>query len=224
MRRTMLMCVLPVLAALPLAAQSFEGTISMEMPAAGNAMGAITYVIKGDRLAMVMTMGQGSGPMAGKEVRMITDQGSGKMTILIPMEMGGSKGMKMVVDMKKAVADRDASDAEIRALGTHEVIAGYKCDDYEISDKGKPAVQMCATHDLGTFSYPSGGPMGGKAPAWSRVLAEKGGFFPLKISDEKGKTLMVMTSIKRGSVPSDAFDIPEGYNDMSGMMGGRGGH
>ena len=225
MRRSMLMCLLPVVAAAPVTAQAFEGTVTMDLPSMSNTAGGMTYQIKGDKMAMSMTMGQNAGPMAGKEMRMIVDQGTGKMTMLIPMEMGGSKGMKMVVDMKSAANDHQADivNTEIKPLGTSETIAGYKCDDYEIRDKGKVTGRMCATHDLGTFAYPSGSPMGGRSstPAWARVLSEKGGFFPLKYADENGKTVIVVTSVKRGNVPADAFAIPEGYNDMSGMMSGR---
>ena len=224
MRRSTLLYLLPVLAAAPLAAQAFEGTVMMRMPVGGTALTDAKYMIKGDKIAAIMTMGPGAGPMAGKEMRMITDRTAMTMTMLIPIEMAGMKGMKQVIDLKKAAAAHTKTPVEAKALGTSDVVAGYKCDNFEITD-GKRVSTLCITRELGTFIYPSGGMMGrggGDAPAWVTAMRDHPGF-PLRVSDHDGKVIMEVTGVKKGNVPSDTFEIPEGYSDMGGMMGGRGG-
>jgi hypothetical protein len=194
----------------------------MDMPGSA-AGGQMTYYIKGSMLAAKFSMNGGG---AVHEGRMIFDIPNHKMTVLVPMAMNGMKGMKMVMDTKD-MGDSSASTTEAKALGTSETIAGYKCDDIQVIDKGKPSSTICLTHDLGFFAYAAMGAMGRRAasPSWTRVIGNKPAF-PLKVTDDKGKVVMIATSVQKGSVPDDAFSVPDGYMDasggMAGMMGGRG--
>jgi hypothetical protein len=208
--------VLSLFAAVPLAAQ-FEGTVVMNVPTSPGT--EMTYYIKGNMLAAKVTS-PAQGP--AHEVHMIFDLPNHKMTKLVPMGMGGSKGMKMVIDTKDQ-AESSTTTSDVKALGTSETIAGYKCDDVQVIDNGKPSGTLCLTHDLGFFAYAVMSGMGKRAatPTWAKVLGNKPAF-PLKATDEKGKVVMVATSVQKGSIPDDAFTVPDGYQDMSGMMGGRG--
>ncbi|HEY4322030.1 MAG TPA: DUF4412 domain-containing protein [Gemmatimonadales bacterium] len=231
MRRLALILALPALVAAPAAAQSFEGTVTMTMSSGGSNAMTMNYLIKGDKMAFDMTMPGNSGPMAGKSVHGIVDNGAHTVTMLIAVEMNGSKGFKMTENVDQVMSQMKGPDPVVKALGTTETIAGYKCDDYSVTD-GKNVTNLCMSHSLGTFSYPSN-PMGGRqgAPAWARFLGKNPGF-PLKVWTPDGKVAMVVTSIQKGSVPADAFTIPDGYMDMGsgglggmmkGMMGGQGG-
>lgn len=219
MRHSTLLSLLPILAAAPLAAQTFEGVVMVKMPTAGPAAGDAKYMIKGDKMVTVMTMGANSGPMAGKEMRMITDRTTAKSTMLIPMEMGGMKGMKMEIDLK-AEAAKAGHTSEITALGTSETIAGYKCDNIAIKD-GKSTTTVCMSSQLGTFAFPSGG-MSGGAPGWVSAMSSHPGF-PLRVTGTDGKVILEVTAVHPGKVAAEEFVIPDGYTSMPGMGGRRGG-
>jgi len=133
-----------------------------------------------------------------------------------------AKGLKTVIDLAKASANPNLSQesVEVKKLGTTEKIAGYDCDDYEItSSKGDP-MRACIAQSLGHFLFPSMG--GAGSPSWTKAFGTKPGF-PLKVWSESGGVAMEVTSIERGSVSADMFAIPEGYMDMGAMMGRRGG-
>lgn len=230
---------LPIALALPLGAQTFEGTIAMRISAPEGAM-ELKYLMKGDRMAMVMTAPASAGPIAGAEIRMITDPAAKTMTMLMPLPPGmagggflppDTKGMKSVtpLDGAEVAAAGKVSSETIKKLGTSQTIAGMKCDDFEVTENGATTM-MCLATGVGRFSYPSlgGGGMGGRgrggaapSPAWSKALGGHPGF-PLKVwTPADGKVAMEVTSIDRGSVPASTFEIPAGYVDLGAMMGGR---
>lgn len=222
--------------AMPLAAQGFEGTVSMNIPAAAGSMSDMQYFVKGDQLAMTAKLGANAGPMAGAEIRMIMDIKGAKMTMLIPLTgamagqfgaMGGGdmKGIKQVTDLNQIGDPKAGANAEVKALGTTEVIAGHKCEDFQITDE-KSVTMMCLTKDMGSFAFASGG-MGGRrggagSPAWANFFRSHPGF-PLKVWDKDGKITLEVTKIEKGSVPASMFEVPDGYMDMGAMFGGRGG-
>lgn len=229
MRRT-LSALLPVLLALPIAAQSFEGTITMRMTSEGTPEPITTTMhIKGDVMAMVMELPGSAGPMAGMEARMVLDQGSRKMTMLMPMPPGmpampGAKGMKIVTDLSKLDADgAKEPEATVTKLGTSQTIAGMPCDDYQTTSADGETTNMCITDKLGRFAMPRGS-MGPPPPAWVRAFGDKP-MFPLKVwtTTSGNSVAMEVTGIKRGAAPAGVFDTsPAGYRDMSAMMGGMG--
>ncbi|HEY3933072.1 MAG TPA: DUF4412 domain-containing protein [Gemmatimonadales bacterium] len=219
MRRFLAVSCLSFIAAVPLAAQ-FEGTVNMDMPSQAGAK--MSYYIKGNMLAANAAMNNGG---AVHEVHMIFDIPNHKMTMFVPMAMQGMKGVKMVYDTRNDTSS-SAATTDLKSLGTSETIAGYKCDDVQVIDAGKPAGTICMTHDLGFFAYAMMSGMGKRAasPTWASVFGNKPAF-PLKVTDSNGKVVMVATSVQKGPVPADAFTVPDGYQDMSGMagmMGGRG--
>lgn len=204
-----------MLAAASLGGQTFEGTVVAKMPMFGT--GDLTYRIKGDKSATTMSMG-------GMEARLITDQTAGTTTMLIPMAMGNSKGMKMVIDMKKEAAKMNGKPAVIKPLGTSETIAGYKCENIEITSDQSVTV-ACISRQLGGFSFTGGGIMGrggNGTPSWASVLGGRPGF-PLRVTGSDGKLIFEVTSVHPGSISADVFAIPEGYGDMSNFGGRRGG-
>jgi hypothetical protein len=237
MRFVKLLLPMAVLAA-PLAAQGFEGTVSMNIPAADGSINSMKYLVKGDQAAVIMTAGASMGPMAGAEIRMIIDVKAGKTTMLIPLSgdmaaqfgaMGGGnmKGIKQVIDLNQAAARVDTTTFEVHALGTSQTIAGHKCNDFEIAS-AKEVTRVCLSTDMGTFTFPTmGGGAGGRgrgaasSPAWTHLLASHPGY-PLKAWTPDGKVTFEVTKIEKGTVDPSMFEIPEGYMDMGGMFGGRG--
>jgi Domain of unknown function (DUF4412) len=228
-------------AASPLAAQ-FEGSIHMKMASSDNApLTEMTYYIKGSHVAYTMS----SPMMPGTEMRIIMDQTTMKSTMLMPLsgEMAGAfasmpgmadaKGIMIEADMAKLADMAGGKDAmqqsSIKALGTTQMIAGYKCEDYDATD-GKTVVHMCLAQGLGKFAFGGSGGRGGKAsagPSWMRGMDAKMGF-PLKVVMGNGKVAMEATSVTKGPVADAMFTVPAGYKpmpNMGAMMGGgRGGN
>ena len=237
MRFVKLLLPMAALAA-PLAAQGFEGTVSMNIPAADGSINSMKYLVKGAQAAVIMTAGASMGPMAGAEIRMIIDVKAGKTTMLIPLSgdmaaqfsgMGGGnmKGIKQVIDLNQVAARADTTTPEVKALGTSQTIAGHKCNDFEVT-ANKEVTRVCLSTDMGSFTFPNmGGGFGGRgrggaaAPGWSRLLATHPGY-PLKAWTTDGKVTFEVTKIEKGTVDQSMFEIPEGYMDLGGMMGGRG--
>lgn len=213
-----------VMAAGPLSAQAFEGVLSSRVP---NPMGEGTLesktFIKGDMAAVVMTLPPG-GMMSG-EFKIIVNSATGTATILMPMFPGmpapaGTRGMKMVVDLKKEEGAR--GDVSATALGTSQTIAGMRCEDYAVKQDNK-TTNMCVTAALGdlmgSLASTMGGPNG--APSWGRAFGDRP-MAPLKIWGTDGAVMMEITGAERVAVPRSTFTIPEGYIDgPAGMMGGR---
>jgi hypothetical protein len=237
MRRFSMLVLAQLAAAAPLAAQ-FEGTVAMKVSGAGQNTGDITMkmLVKGDQQATLVTLPASAGPMGGMEMRMVYDPKTMTATSLIPLPpqlaqspmFANAKGLKTVVDLAKAAANPNTAgeSVDIKKLGTTEKIAGYECDDYEItSSKGDP-MRACIAQSLGHFLFPSmGGGMGraaAQSPAWTKAFGTKPGF-PLKVWSPTGGVAMEVTSVERGTVPAEMFEIPEGYMDMGAMMGRRGG-
>jgi len=135
--------------------------------------------------------------------------------------------VKQVIDLNQAAARADTTTPVVKALGTSQTIAGHKCNDFEITST-KEVTRVCLSTDMGTFTFPTmGGGFGGRgrggasSPSWTHLLASHPGY-PLKAWTPEGKVTFEVTKIEKGSVPAAMFEIPEGYMDLGGMMGGRG--
>ncbi len=225
---------LPLALALPLGAQAFEGTMAMRVGAPDGTQMDVKYMIKGEKMGMTMIAPASTGPLAGAEIRMVIDQTAKTMTMLMPVPAAmaamlppDTKGIKLVNPIGGAEAGAGEGGAAVvfKKLGTSQTIAGLKCEDYESTSDGQTA-RSCFATNVGMFSYPSlGGGMGGRgraaaAPGWAKGLATAPGF-PLKVWSTDGTVAMEVTAIDRSAVPASAFDIPAGYMDLAGMMGGR---
>lgn len=220
----------PLLVVLPLGAQGFEGSIAMRLSGGGNESMEATMYTKGTRQAMVVKLPASAGPMAGGEMRTVMNHATNKITILLPAVAGmplppGSKGMKMVTDMNTGAMGNNGDEADftVTKLGTTQTVAGFPCEDYAVTS-GKDVTNMCVTDRLGRFTMPGTGMMGRQAPppAWARAFGDKP-MFPLKVWGSTGGNAVQMEvlSVNEGSVPAAVLDdAPEGYADMSSMMGG----
>jgi hypothetical protein len=236
MHRGLTALLVSAFAASPLAAQ-FEGTISMKMSSQdGSKTDGMTVkiVMKGDKQATIMTMPASAGPMAGLEMRSILDPKTNTVTTLVPLPpsmsamagMAGAKGFKMVTDLSKVGGSTESdSKAQIKKLGTSEKVAGFDCDDYEITAANGDISRACITQSLGRFVFPQGsGGMGrgASAPPWAKAFGNRPAF-PLKVVTADGKVAVEVTSVDKGAVPASTFAIPDGYTDMGAMGRGRGG-
>ena len=223
MRSRVLVPALLLLAA-PLAAQDFRGSITMRTVETNSGTPLEMRFHFGGDNRMAMTMRPTSGPAAGAEMRMVVNQVNRTVTAFIaaPGAPGGGKGFKMVQQLPDESANADAQDVDVKKLGTSQTVAGYKCDDYEITARGETA-RICATESLGRFMMLQGGPMGGgrNAPPWAKAFGDKP-MFPLKVTSPDGLTTVEVVSIEPGTPDAALFDEnTPGYTSMPGMGGGR---
>ncbi len=215
----------------PLAAQ-FEGVIHVRVRGAAGSNTAMNAAmsVKGDQSVMTLKMPASAGPLAGSDIRVIADPGAGTTTMLLPMPpgmpaMGNAKGMKMVMQTNDIVSDANATEGELKKLGTSQVIAGMKCDDWELRSKKEAPVKMCLTDGMGRFMMME---MGGRGrpgaqsmPKWAkRIYNDK--LFPLKVWSGENDVSFEVTSVERKAIPASTFAVPSDYMDMSKMMGGMG--
>ena len=224
---------LPVLAAAPLGAQQFEGSLNVRIRG-DNSTETLDGVMtsKGNRTAIVFTAPASAGPMAGRDVKVIVDIDAKLATMLAANPpgmpaMGNMKGVKMSMKLEDIAGEvRDGMkdvDGELKKVGTSQTIAGTKCDNYQFVTKGEKPVNLCVTSELGHFNLIDPGAMGGAngGPKWARMI-KKGDLFPLKVWTSESDVYFEVTGVARKSVPESMFVIPSGYMDASGMMGGMG--
>src|ERR1019366_5273435 len=228
MRRSAL-CFLSLAAlAAPLSAQAFEGVVMIKGDSTdANALTNQKWYMKSTQMAITGTVPSTSPMGGGGEMKILIDWSTRKMTMLVPISpemagrMGGMgmKGMKRVIDIPESKA---GATTGVKPLGTFEMIAGHKCDDYEETGTKTPH-QMCLTTELGHFTYPQTGGRGrgGGAPSWVSAIGDNG--FPLKVWTPGGKVDFEVTEVKPGHVPGTIWVIPDGYMEMPGMGGSGGG-
>jgi hypothetical protein len=182
----------------------------------------MTYYIKNHQLASSVLIA--SGQMSGQTMRMLYDIPNGKVSMLMPMAMGGAKGIRMDVDLHAQGGAQHTT--EVKPLGTSQTIAGHHCEDLQIVVDGKGTTKVCITSELGSFAMANMSPAGrgASAPDWAAAFGGRP-MFPLKVTGADGKVIMEATAVRAEPVHAEMFAVPDGYMDMSamsGMMGGRG--
>lgn len=191
-----------------LTAQNFEGIIYYEIPQmTQQGMDEMPYMIKDSKARMEFGQGQQKGAMI-----LLPEQS--KMVIIIEAMKGY---MSMNTDEDQHEMD-DYSEGDAHKTGETKTIANRQCEVWRI-ESPESTVEACMAKGLGTFMMPKS-PMGNdNAPAWAKELME--GSMPLEVVEiENGNRSLRMraTKIEEKTLSPDLFEIPEGYNDMSGMM------
>jgi hypothetical protein len=207
-----------LLLAAPLAAQGFEGTVSLHFES-----GDMVQHYKAGKVRMEGGgMGEGWMLMEGTTMKIVAPQE--KMVIL--MDAKGKSSHK-----------HDGQSAKVTDLGTTETIAGKSCKNWLIEDKER--YEICAAKGMGYFMFARpGGPMGrGRGPDLPDFTASgtgaggggapeflRDGFFPLrmtKLTGAKREVQMEVTKIEPKTLDAAMFEIPTGYKEMTmpGMPG-----
>lgn len=219
-------------AASGIAADTFQGKVSLAITASKGRPQTLNYSIKDQKLRMDMEA-------EGNAVASITDLTKMEMLMLMPEQK-----MYMVMPIKKpvekALEKQGEGTADIEVTGKTETILGYKCSQILVKDKGV-VTEMWVAEGLGVFmgmgngGGGGGGPFGGRkgganAAKWEEALKGKGGF-PLRVisRDAKGKESFRMeaTKIEPGTLPDSLFLPPAGYEkfqmpNLGDMMKGLG--
>src|ERR1043166_5869148 len=201
----------------PIRAQSFEGIISMNLSQDRGSQNEMRYLIRKGLMRMEVDSPMGS-------VAMIMDPASGKTTMLIPerqmyMEISSDAGR-----IAEQVRQR-GSNADMKATGKMETIAGFRCEHYlGTADDGKQ-FDVCLAKGIGGFMMGTpmgrvrggGGGGGDGMSAWAKKLGTD--LFPLRVQQVGGGVVMEVTSIEKKSLDDSLFKVPDGYVNMTSMMG-----
>ena len=195
-----------VMVALPAmaAAQSFEGTVTLNMTGEDGSSRSISYMLKGGKMRF--------------------DAPGGQMTAIIDPV---AQRMMLIMNAQKMYMERDfagamgtvqqqagAKNPSVVRTGKMETIAGYKCEHLTITDDDGGTVDACVSSELGGFRLPAASnPMAPQKEAgWMSQLG--GTSFPLKVM--KGtKTIMVVSSIEKKALDPALFAPPEGYQSFA---------
>ncbi len=219
-----------LLAPAALSAADFEGTVSMKMSgreAAGKGADAVmNFSMKAGLTRMDMDA-QGMG------IGVIIDPAKQQMTMLMTQ-----RRMYMIQPMPAPMADATAGapsgkapESNLEKTTVTEKILGYDCVKYVVKDDKGKTVELWLTDQLGSFmGLGGGGPMGrrgGGAPAgsgWEQLLQGKS-LFPMRVvTSDGGKEVgrLEVTAVDKKSLSDSLFTVPDGWQDLSGMMRGMG--
>lgn len=194
-----LMCI-----ASPLAAQSFEGTVTMNIVSADGSAHPISYMIKGGKMRFDVGGGQMSVVLDPVAQRMMVIMNAQKM--YMERDFGST-----VAAVQQQVGEKHPS---IVRTGKRETIAGYKCEHVTVTDDDGASVDACISSELGGFRMPAASnPMSPQKEAgWMTQLGSTS--FPLKVT-KGGKTIMEVTAIEKKALDAALFTAPEGYQSFA---------
>jgi len=208
-------------------AETFEGKVTMKITSPSMKEGSqdINFSIKEGLMRIDVNNakgGQAAVVMDTKNQKMLILMVAQKMYMERPIPQPGQVP-------PGAQGSHDPSQYSLEATGTKETILGYECTKY-VSKGADETAEIWVTDQLGTFSglFHGGPGQRGQAPAaWEEALKGKG-FFPMKVvaNGKHGTTTLEVTAVDKESLPDSLFTAPEGWRDLSAMMGAMmpGGH
>jgi hypothetical protein len=192
--RTTLATIAAVLSVLPAAAQqyTFEGSVDYQM-----------------QKDATMTYSSGQGmvrlDIAGQRGSMATLIDPAKRTLTVMMS---AQKMYMVRPMPEIGSGSDSS-AKLTNTGKTDVVAGVKCEIW--TGQGEHGTfTVCAARDMGSFFAGMGGRR--EAPEWAKEL--RGNFFPLRVVNGQGETVMLATKVERKKLDKSLFTVPADFTKM----------
>lgn len=188
----------------PLAAQSFEGTVTMNMTGDNGSARSMNFMLKGGKVRF---------DPPGGQVSVIIDPATERMTVIV-----NAQHMYMENSFDDAVAAAQMGVAvpapKIVKTGKFETVAGYRCEDVTATDDDGKALTICMSSELGGFRLPAASnPMAPQQEAgWLSVIGSRN--FPLRVKKD-GKTVMEATAIEKKSLDASLFAPPDGYQSFA---------
>lgn len=188
------------LAAAPLAAQPFEGSITMNMTG-DNGSHTMTFMLKGGMIRFEAT------PQIAVVMNPVAQR---LMLIMNAQRMYTETDFAGTLNTVQPPAGKTPS---IVRTGKMETIAGYKCEHVTISDDDGQSVDACLTEALGGFRMPAASnPMSPQREAgWLTKIGATN--FPLRVQ-KNGKTIEEVTAIKKEALDQSLFEAPEGFQSF----------
>jgi hypothetical protein len=198
LRRGPAVLVLLLAAALPLPAHAqrpFEGYIAQKLMGDKGESQTMETWVKGSRMRVDMNAGD-------RTMSSIVDRSTGRMMILIPKS-------KMYLEQQMPDVEGDGEgEATVTRTGRRDVVAGHRCEIIQVKDAKGNVSEVCGATGLGNAMMTRPGQ---KTPAWMRGMK---GFFPLRVSDGKGKVVLEVTKVEAKPVDDAMFAPPAGFRAM----------
>jgi hypothetical protein len=225
------------------ALKNFEGEVGLQVKSATQTqpIPPITLQVKGSKLRFDVPEGV-KGPGMGKKMHVVIDAPAKKLSAVIDdqkqvVTLDLDKLSEQFKGMMPPGAAGETKPAEpavppkVTKTGQMSVVAGYKCEDWDIvSPKGERAKICVASEGASWFQVPSIGLPADHA--WAKELFD-GQHLPLRFIgfDAAGteETRLEVTRLDRKPIADDVFAIPPDYKIVElsellrGLMGGFGG-
>ena len=192
-----------------MAAQGFEGAITMRVASGGRGGSvpeSIEFLSRGGNVRVSVTTPAGSVAILG----LAAEQ---KTYVVIE-----SQRTYMDVSAGDAVAATSASAGvtTVTRTGARETLAGYECEHVIVESRGSNGTQktdVCVTSALGPYVNPMTSLAGARLSAWQRELVKDGGF-PLKVTMADGTVALEVVKIEKRRVSDMQFRIPADFTKM----------
>ena len=190
-----------------IAAQPFEGAVTMRMSAKG-ANGPqsqeMEYLVRGGKVRV--SMGGPAGVMS-----LLSVPQEQKVYVLMAAQ---NAYMEMPIsEASSSVAAKTPADAKITRTGRMETVAGYACEHVTVASAAQ-TVDICLAKGLGGYVNPLASMQRGSEPAWQRLLTADGGF-PLKVTMQDGSIPIEVVKIEKKRLAADLFSVPLSYTKMA---------
>jgi hypothetical protein len=188
------------------AAQPFEGAVTMRLSAKGPngpQLQDVEYLVRNGKVRVSM-----GGPAGGMALLSVPQEQ--KVYVLIAAQRAY---MEMpLADAVSTVAANTPTDAKITRTGRLETVAGFSCEHVTVAS-GAQTVDVCLAKGLGGYVNPLSAMQRGSEPAWQRLLAADGGF-PLKVTMPDGSVPLQVVKIEKKRLANDLFSVPLNYTKM----------
>ena len=192
-RPVLLVLLLAAAAPAPLAAQrQFEGYIAQRLMGEKGESQTMETWVKGAKMRVDMQAG-------GRTMSSIVDRSTGKMLILIPTA-------KMYMEQQMPDVEGEA-EGTVTRTGRRDEVAGHRCEIIQVKDAKGRVSEVCGATGMGNAMMRPGQ----KTPGWMRGMK---GFFPLRVSDDKGNVVLEVTRVEAKEVDDAMFAPPAGFRAM----------
>ena len=202
--------VLLLIQAAPLAAQDFEGVLTMTLNP-GKEQQVATMTVKGKAVRMDMQSASGLGGM-------ITTA-DGRALMLMPAQ---KQYMVLQQNLQAAAAaeSKKAGAWKVTKMESSGTYAGMKCDWYNMARGTDKGMEMCVATGLGDLGSRDQGGVTDEDLKVLRAYFPKG-FFPMAARQPGSEKLtFAVTKLEKRPVAESEVAIPKGWTEMK-MPSGR---
>jgi hypothetical protein len=215
----------------------FEGEIDGFTQKAGAAQTPISLLLKGDKVRFEVPedMAKNAGQFLGEKAWAVYDSAGKKLTAV-----SDAKKQAVVIDLNSGRpvggfgpgahgpgAPPSGPPSKIVKTGKYETVAGYKCEDWDVTSDHKEGTLCVAEQGVSWLSLPLSA-----LPSERAYMAElvDGHHFPLRFVSfgKDGATeeqRIEVTKIDKKSLQDAQFQVPQDYKvmDLDKMFAGMGG-
>lgn len=201
-RRAAALCI--TVCAVPVAAQQFEGTVSMTLTPESGTVRSISYMLKGGKMRF---------DPGGGQISVVIDPGAQRIMLIMNAQRMYTEtsfsGVAAATQSQMATGN-----PTVVRTGKFDTIAGYKCEHVTVPDDDGATVDSCMSSELGGFRLPAASnPISPQKEAgWLAQLGSHA--FPLKV-EKGGKVILLVTAIEKKPLDAALFAAPEGYQSFA---------